>query len=99
MTIEQTIKKAIEGGYNGIFTDSEKIQDQVTAIKDSLLDPKFWKALGKGLGYKDSYSTNDPEWKVMIFGEMEKRNWRTLFRNFTEHLIKGESIETFFEEF
>ncbi|HEC64681.1 MAG TPA: hypothetical protein ENI23_05275 [bacterium] len=66
MTIQQTIKKAIEGGYRlgsslGLNTRKETIKlfdvNKNTArdIREywniALLDPSFWKALGKALGW------------------------------------------------
>lgn len=44
MTIEQTIQKAIGGGWD------------VKVIKETVFfDPQFWQALGKSLGWKNEF--------------------------------------------
>ena len=43
MTIEETIQKAMDGGYTG-----EKLY-----LEAMLLKPSFWQSLGKAMGWKD----------------------------------------------
>lgn len=59
MTIEQTIQKAIEGGYRGGligeskdgFWGAKEFIAINSNINDLFLDPLFWQSLGKALGF------------------------------------------------
>lgn len=53
--MEQAIKKAIEGGYTGnkLYEGIGDIVILDMAKKVYLLDPLFWQALGKALGWKE----------------------------------------------
>lgn len=61
MTIQDVIKKAIEGGWNS-YRENRGYSKTDGRLRDFLwrefggkifLDPSFWQALGKNLGWKD----------------------------------------------
>lgn len=54
------------------------------------LDPLFWEALGKALGWTDEvpHTTNGYPWSV--------KGWQTYFHRFIDHLIEGKDAEEFF---
>lgn len=103
MTIEQAIKKAIEGGYPVPKMDSSFSGTNldwveryfIPRIKETIfLDPQFWQAL-----YKDR------EWfgKIFVntFTKEKPRNmerWLYQWHKFIDHLASGGQIETFFEK-
>lgn len=84
MTIQEAIKKAIEGGWK----ESSSWFDGVIIKQKAFLDPIFWQALGKSLGWED------------FMGGYEDRcfGWVYQWHSFIDHLAKGESAESFFEE-
>lgn len=51
MTIEEAIKKAIEGGYV-IFRELEDGVKHSLHRNDMFLDPLFWSSLGKAMGWE-----------------------------------------------
>lgn len=57
--MENIIKKAIEGGYNGVSHQNQKGRwtgARVLSLDDMawvVLDPLFWQALGKACGWND----------------------------------------------
>lgn len=97
MTIEETIRKAVEGGWrkgnilNGI--DSPMGFD----IKyDCVLDPLFWQSLGKAMGWNNlimDAMTEDEVGKII-----EPNEWKEKWHWFIEDLIRGKTIESFFEQ-
>ncbi len=95
MTIEQAIKKAIEGGYKRIPSDfslgfengylinyGDCGQVWLEAI---LLDPQFWQCLGKAMGWQ-------------MVREWEGRYWKKYWHRFIDHLAENKSIDSFFKE-
>ena len=72
MTIQETIKKAIEGGYeitggqDDILTGHDP-QFHSYSIDMTVLDPAFWSALGKAMGWdRVIYRTPTPETKQVL---------------------------------
>lgn len=65
--MEQAIKKAIEGGYKWNYTDRGhevfygEMNESVKLVCNAfhLLDPDFWKCLGKALGWKEEVCMYD----------------------------------------
>ncbi len=85
--MKDAITKAIEGGYEP--RGLEVIQ--CTTLHDEyydhyFLDPLFWQALGKAMGWEKRNSSD-------LFPE-----WHLQWRNFIDHLASGKDVESFFKE-
>lgn len=53
--MKDAIQKAIEGGWKeGSLSSSEALEFGLRYNSTALLDPSFWQALGKALGWPDS---------------------------------------------
>lgn len=115
MTIQETIKKAIEGGYN--WESRRDYMAGGTASQCLLVcDPEFWKALGKSLGWQGTemrmcvgcgIALKSDE-KETMDGKCPKCNsdieyfegqWLLEWHLFIDHLAEGKSLESFFKEF
>ena len=127
MTTQEAIEKAIKAGYLGgksfahYKTKSSLIvyeeEDYVTpklikTVSEALLDPQFWKSLGKALGWqtwlwvswKDSYhdlisteTTNDDNYEPNWPNGSRHYTWLHQWHRFIEHLAKGGTPESFFK--
>ena len=99
MNIKQTIEKAIEGGMiskhkltsaNKYWVTFEDFNGYIynISIETFLLDPKFWKCLGKGMGWgMEKYN-----------GTNECKHWVSYWHKFIDHLADGGSVESYFEK-
>jgi hypothetical protein len=105
MTIQEAMKKAVEGGYHlngsdGMDTDeaganrecsawtrNETDSTWVAGVKEALLDPHFWRALGLALGWHAGVET-----KYLIYHQW----WRQPWYRFIDHLADGYTPEAFF---
>lgn len=99
MTSQEVIKKAIEGGWGDrlyrVETGNTSVWTHSTAM---FLDPLFWQALGKSLGWeswKDRY-----EAKEAMFEAVPKYvdEWEYRWHQFIHHLASGKTIESYFEK-
>ena len=92
MTIEETLKKAIEGGWDegrSIVGDAWKGLSMKSTHK-AFLDPLFWKSLGKAMGWLDV--TRVPKGHVCS----KCCEWLDNWHRFINHLASGGEIEEFF---
>lgn len=81
--MKEAIQKAIEGGYR---------QTSFDLSYSPLLDPLFWQALGKAMGWED-FEGYDVE------GDFSKiEGWRNHWHRFIDHLASGGDAESFFKE-
>ena len=105
MTIQEAMKKAVEGGYHlhgadGMDTDdagahracsawTRNATDStwVASVKEALLDPHFWRALGLALGWHERVAT-----QCLIYEQW----WRQPWHRFIDHLADGYTPEAFF---
>lgn len=111
MTIEQAIKKAIEGG----------LSESGGGERTIFLDPLFWQSLGKKMGWENycpeghgpvrqctaHFSIPVPEGKKEYFcglcGDegghvVPEEGWRHEWHRFIDHLADGGTPETYFEK-
>lgn len=117
MTIQQAIEKAIQGGWeprdsalehwNKIMPTLHPI-DQARIISEALLQPEFWKALGKSMGwiercdkcgaelYTDSEAFRRYGCDDCKCGDATE-GWLVEWHAFIDHLAEGNSIESYFE--
>ncbi len=109
--IEKAIREAVEKGYykgKGAkfnyyeprfhdfgWYEADGYADNRT-IESVFLDPAFWQALGKARGWKERYTSADPEWKTMSFGQMQDNKPTAHWHRFIDHLAEGKDAESFF---
>jgi len=108
--IEQIIEKAIEGGWNEL-PKGQKIQVEIwegnhyvyaggaeICLEMYLLNPLFWQALGKKMGWKEV--KNESLSKTDDFGGFYYlQEWLKHWHRFIDHLAEGKDIESFFIQF
>ncbi len=113
MTIQQTIQKAIEGGYQDCdgFTEGQNWmiwfqksgKDILAKSEHSIfLDPQFWQCLGKIMGWNKEidiyYKKFDKKLKLYHTIYSEKcEGWHYYWHCFIDYLAEGKSIESYFE--
>lgn len=73
--------------------------DHFTYSKNAiLLDPLFWKALGKSVGWKDVERYDKEGGFSSIKGWIRIEGWVNNWHHFINHLAEGEDAESFFNE-
>jgi len=91
MTIQEAIEKAIEGGWE---KDGFVCQGELIGVEEiALLDPLFWQALGKAMGWE----TRITFYNSFIGGKENNDPWRLEMHRFIDHLAEGKTIESYFE--
>lgn len=93
MTIEESIYKAIEGGYDGeyLFQREEQWGDLWDIqTRSFLFDPLFWEALGKAEGW-DKIDALDADIKT-------EPCWKMYWHRLIDVLSAGKTIDQFFDE-
>lgn len=107
--MEKAIKKAIEGGWRpkaekatDILTYSgEIIGIQKTAFlgySQMLLDPLFWQALGKAMGWKGTENHNHELNEDCSSSCWGMDGWQLTWHRFIDHISSGKDADSFFEE-
>jgi len=91
--MEQAIKLATSVGYNsglsfGVYLQEARDTHLLSAIRE---DPLFWQALGKAEGWVEKEERLDNFFN-------ENMNWRYYWHRFIDHLAKGGTPDSFFEE-
>lgn len=75
-------------------------------VNECLVDPDFWKALGKTEGWRDVLYCTNPS-KTSNHSESTEppcpdcrdlRGWLAVQHNFVDHMAKNSSIDKFFKE-
>lgn len=87
--MKNVIELATKGGWSLDLSQVDHY-DEVPCDKGFLLDPLFWQALGKSLGWREHGSSYDLD----HFGG--KPQWEYEWHNFIDHLIAGGNPEEFF---
>lgn len=90
--MKEAINKAIEGGWRKDF-QWESVEEMLWLKEKFLLDPLFWQALGKAMGWKP----NDPNISHATQSGMERCSI-CLWHRFISHLAEGKDAESFFNE-
>lgn len=84
--VKQAVQRAIEAGYRSDWMaqhdTTQLLAEYVMDSNDYLLDPLFWRALGKSLGWEKSEIRNEPleYWMRFIF-----------------HIEAGQTPDSFFD--
>ena len=105
MKIKEAISLAVEGGWKAPYDYAtfEATENYVYfypkhggridyAMGFVLLDPAFWQALGKSLGWKEGMGIyREP-------GHFELTEWWSQWHNFIDHLAEGGKAEEWFEK-
>src|SRR3990167_9141087 len=107
--IQKVIEKAIEGGYlfhGDKLTFDDSMGDWfvsdgdggyiVPSTSEFFIDPLFWQALGKSLGWKKvekHIDSGSPKYNIYFVD-----GWVERWHNFIDHLASGKSAEDFFGE-
>lgn len=82
--METHIKKALDlASKNGW-----SVSDWKAGFYSPLLDPLFWQALGKAMGWKEEM------WWVNNYIEAWKYHWH----RFIDHLAEGKDADSFFQD-
>lgn len=104
MKIEDAIKLAIEkGGYQLSDFGKERVAKDIAQAEfwvkywsekqrhsGILLDPEFWKSLGKALGWYTGHEN-------ISLAEYETKNWKSIALRFFELKLSGGSEEEFWD--
>lgn len=102
MTLTQAIERAIEGGWN---TGAVPLPYEHTPyLQVALLDPSFWKALGKVEGWKTAEPyQKQPYMRLHTDGTVTREDhpvlneWEINMHRMIDALADGKSLEAFFE--
>lgn len=96
MTIQQAIQKAIEGGWEYWRGEIPSVTGHGDLFVDEkmVLDPLFWQALGKAMGWKD---VRIPRHLDDVDGRLQI-GWLYYWHYFIDNLAEGGSIKTYFEK-
>ena len=98
MTIQETIKKAIEQGYcpkhtAQFYQTSEGARVQISPCVFD--DPNFWQCLGKAMGWEIMYRPYKSG-STRNFDAIQ--GWLYQWHRFIDHLAEGGTAEEFFNK-
>ena len=111
MDIQTAIKKAIEGGWISPFTWMENLifvrhrgmgknTEQQVFLRYILLDPDFWKCLGKAMGWEERTMLQvfpNPTLDTITVSGGER--WKYEQHRCLDGLQDGKSAEDYFKQF
>lgn len=91
--MEEAIKLAIEGGYDGGDINF-LIKLPYYARSQIWIDPLFWQSLGRALDWGETVNT---QLDLVIDPILYEKAWRNSWHRFIDHLIEGKDPESFFK--
>ena len=100
MKIPETIKKAIEGGYdnqNARYIALGLESQTHCNYSDIFLDPNFWQSLGKAMEWGE-VCINCHNSASSCCEEKYNQDWKYFWHNFIDALASGKTAEGFFKE-
>lgn len=107
MTIEEAIQKAIKGGWddtNYAYASQNEIDPknewEIGIWRYDVkvfIDPLFWKALGKAMGWFKEKNMPNTTLEIKTNGEFVS-NSEYVWHEFIHHLADGGTIESFFKK-
>ena len=96
MNIEKSLALAVEGGYELKRSDRTSLNEQMAYLSINpdqvLLDPLFWQALGKSMGWGKPiirYGYNLDEEGAVEYTQ----RWRNEWHHFIDSLAEGKTVE------
>lgn len=108
-TIQKSIEGRYISAYKDVFVEQKQSGDWYFFPKDEnlkalfhcsihqlLLDPQFWQALGKALGWGD-ICINCHNSVSSCCEEKYNKDWKYYWHKFIDHLADGKDIESFFK--
>lgn len=111
MTIQQAIKKAVDGGYENPIVDNwlidaesgDVLENQDNDLVANLfLDTLFWQSLGKAMGWSEGSELIREKFHVPRVGAVGRMvrypEWKWQWIHFIEHLAEGGTPESFFKD-
>jgi hypothetical protein len=112
MTIEQAIKKAVEGGYKPkylkqFYRFSQDLmgwelrnEDRDYSLDGIFLDPSFWSSFGKAMGWKEDYHGVRRSPLINMPGRYawDGSEWHYNMVSFMDNFALGKTMEEFFED-
>ncbi len=96
--MEKAIKKAIEGGYIRKDKATRRLMTEVTMRQKwhyIVLDPLFWKALGKAEGWGDKCDMCNSKANGLCSAH-RYTSWHREWHRFIDHLAEGKDVDSFF---
>ena len=103
-SFQRAIKLAVEGGYepssNLKGLPFEIIMAKIVDIRPIFLDPLFWQALGKAMGWKigDDYDYLYNASESLKVGQGKMDDWLYHAHRFLDHVLASKPAESFFSE-
>lgn len=106
--LEQAIQKACDHGYkdshiwgieNGeyiLMDDSGQRVGKLT-VHEMLLDPTWWQALGRGLGWSDTFIVDYTASQIGHFRAEDWDEWEFHWHDLITHLAANLPLEDFFK--
>lgn len=102
---KEAIEKAIEGGWNPVGSNALSVYEAVDPLRpqEIALDPTFWQALGKNLGYDaDSTKIWNSTWVRQSF-KTEKQlvlsdDWQNMALDFHDLILQEKDPTAFWDE-
>lgn len=94
MTIQTAIQKAVEGGWDktrATLDFNEGGGEQIWE-SDMILDPLFWQALGKSMGWDGTDCLHNG------CKDHPSKEWKVRWHELIDHLAEGKSIEDYFND-
>lgn len=91
----QAIQKGIEGGYKNELVEHWVVSGGSSGgeVEKFFLDPLFWQALGKALGWEKCPKTGKLNCK-----QCSKDVWLMEWHGFIDHIAKNKDPDEFFKE-
>jgi len=89
------------GGANSaysVWTRKDNESSFIIPVEETFLDPDFWQALGRGLGWDQAVRTvHAVENGRSTIVTRARQHWLSHWHRFIDHLAAGKTPEAFFE--
>jgi hypothetical protein len=88
------------GDYRGASSDAMRVIEKAYAWRNSriLLDPDFWQALGKALGWNEDIIQQRIHASTKQVVMIQYAGWRFHWLSFIDWIADGKDVDDFFKE-